>query len=280
MCDLCVSGVTEADGGTVRRVSRRRADTLLAERGLAPSRSAAARSVRAGRVRLARGGRRILKPSELLPADAELLMEGGREYVSRGGIKLDNALEALPVRVEDRRCLDVGASTGGFTDCLLRRGAASVVAVDVGYGQLDWDLRQDPRVTVIERLNARELRPEALPYAPELVTVDVSFISLGKLLGPMAGCAADELDLVALVKPQFELGPERVGRGGVVRDAGARRDALRAVAGAATERGLLVRGFASSGLPGPKGNRETFIWCDRSGPPLEHLEGALEEVEP
>jgi 23S rRNA (cytidine1920-2'-O)/16S rRNA (cytidine1409-2'-O)-methyltransferase len=279
MCDLCVSGVTEADGGTVRRVSRRRTDTLLAERGLAPSRSAAAESVRAGQVRLARGGRRILKPSELLPADTELLMEGGREYVSRGGIKLDNALEALPVRVEGRRCLDVGASTGGFTDCLLRRGAASVIALDVGYGQLDWSLRQDPRVTVIERLNARELRPEALPHAPELVTVDVSFISLGKLLGPIAGCAADELDLVALVKPQFELGPERVGRGGVVRDAAARRDALRAVARAAGESGLAVRGFASSGLPGPKGNRETFIWCDRSGTPLDHLEGALEAVE-
>ena len=261
-------------------MSRRRADTLLAERGLAPSRAAAAQSVRAGQVRLEPGGRRIGKPSELIPADAELVLDAGPAYVSRGGLKLENALKALPVAVAARRCLDVGASTGGFTDCLLRHGAASVTALDVGYGQLDWKLRQDPRVVAIERFNARRLRPDALPYPPDLVTVDVSFISLEMLFGPLVACAAAKLDLLALVKPQFELGPERVGRGGVVRDAADRRDALRAVATAAGEGGLAVRGFASSGLPGPKGNRETFIWCDRGGPALGDLEGAIREVEP
>jgi 23S rRNA (cytidine1920-2'-O)/16S rRNA (cytidine1409-2'-O)-methyltransferase len=261
-------------------MTRRRADTLLAERGLAASRSAAARSVRAGRVRLGPDGRRVGKPSELLPEDAELVLDRGSEFVSRGGIKLDNALEHLPLAVEGRRCLDVGASTGGFTDCLLRRGAASVIALDVGYGQLDWGLRQDPRVTVIDRVNARELRPELLPYPPSLVTVDVSFISLTKLLHPIATSAADDLDLVALVKPQFELGPKRVGRGGVVRDPEARREALREVASAARGEGLRVRGFAPSGLPGPKGNRETFIWCDRRGREPPDLEAALAEVEP
>jgi 23S rRNA (cytidine1920-2'-O)/16S rRNA (cytidine1409-2'-O)-methyltransferase len=280
MCALSVIPVTEVAPGTVRAVPRRRADTLLAERGLAPSRSAAAQSVRAGQVRLGADGPRVAKPSELLPPDAELILEGGPEFVSRGGVKLKNALDALPVEVEGRRCLDVGASTGGFTDCLLRRGAVSVIALDVGYGQLDWSLREDWRVMVLERSNARALGPGTLPYEPELVTVDVSFISLAKLLAPIASCAPDAFDLLALVKPQFELGPDRVGKGGVVREPSDRRDALRAVAGAATEAGLSVRGFAPSGLPGPKGNLETFVWCDRDGPAVDDLEAALTEVEP
>jgi 23S rRNA (cytidine1920-2'-O)/16S rRNA (cytidine1409-2'-O)-methyltransferase len=260
-------------------VSRRRADTLLAERGLAASRSAAAASVRAGRVRLGLDGPEVSKPGQLLPEDADLIVDPGDEYVSRGGVKLGNALDELPLEVEGRRCLDVGASTGGFTDCLLRRGAESVVALDVGYGQLDWRLRRDHRVVVMERVNARHLSPDDLPWPPSLVTVDVSFISLAKLLEPIAEVAADEFDLLALVKPQFELGRDRVGRGGVVRDAEARRDALRAVAEAAAAAGLLVRGFASSGLPGPKGNLETFIWCGRRGEPID-LEAAIREVEP
>jgi 23S rRNA (cytidine1920-2'-O)/16S rRNA (cytidine1409-2'-O)-methyltransferase len=260
-------------------VPRRRADTLLAERGLSPSRTAAAQSVRAGRVRLGADGPRVAKPSELLPPDAELVLERGREFVSRGGTKLENALRSLPVEVEGRRCLDVGASTGGFTHCLLRRGAASVIALDVGYGQLDLSLRSDERVTVMERFNARDLTPEVLPFEPDLVTVDASFISLTKLIAPIAAAVPGELDLLAMVKPQFELGPERVGRGGVVREAAARRDALRAVAAAMGDAGLGVRGFASSGLPGPKGNRETFIWASRGGDALDDLEGALEEVE-
>jgi 23S rRNA (cytidine1920-2'-O)/16S rRNA (cytidine1409-2'-O)-methyltransferase len=270
-----------AHGGacTVRRVTRRRADTLLAERGLAPSRTAAAASVRAGRVRLAKNGATVEKPSELLPESAELIVEEGQEFVSRGGIKLNNALAELPVAVEGRLALDVGASTGGFTDCLLQRDARMVLAVDVGYGQLDWRLRQDSRVLVMERLNAKYLGDSSLPFRPELITADISFISLAMLMPSIVATAADEFDLLGLVKPQFELGKEKVGKGGVVRDAADRREAIRRVAKAAQKEGLVVRGLASSGLPGPKGNRETFVWAARSGEPVE-LDAALEEVEP
>lgn len=258
---------------------RRRADTLLAERGLAPSRTAAAATVRAGRVRLAKSGSTVEKPSELVPEDAELVVEEGEEFVSRGGIKLDNALNELPVEVEDRLALDVGASTGGFTDCLLQRGARLVLAVDVGYGQLDWRLRQDSRVLVMERLNARYLGDSHLPFRPEVITVDVAFISLAMLVPSIVATAAEEFDLLGLVKPQFELGKEKVGKGGVVRDAADRRDAIRKVAEAAQKEGMVVRGLASSGLPGPKGNRETFVWAARSGKAID-FEAALKEVEP
>jgi 23S rRNA (cytidine1920-2'-O)/16S rRNA (cytidine1409-2'-O)-methyltransferase len=259
--------------------ARRRADTLLAERGLAASRSAAAASVRAGRVRLGSDGPSVAKPGQLLPADAELIVEGGPEFVSRGGRKLANALDALPLGVAGRDALDVGASTGGFTDCLLARGAARVIALDVGYGQLAWRLRQDRRVSVMERVNARHLDREQLPFRPSLITVDVSFISLEKLIAPLAEVGDDDLDLLAMVKPQFELGPKQVGSGGVVRDPMLRREAIRGVAAAAERAGLIVRGLASSGLPGPKGNRETFLWCARGGPAAD-LEAALGEVEP
>jgi 23S rRNA (cytidine1920-2'-O)/16S rRNA (cytidine1409-2'-O)-methyltransferase len=260
-------------------MSRRRADTLLAERGLAPSRTAAAATVRAGRVRLGKDGSTVEKPSELVSEDADLVVEEGEEFVSRGGIKLDNALSQLEIDVEGRRCLDVGASTGGFTDCLLQRGAAMVIAVDVGYGQLDWRLRHDSRVLVMERLNARYLGDSHLPFRPELITVDVSFISLAKLVPPIVASAADQFDLLGLVKPQFEVGKERVGKGGVVREADDRRDAIRGVAEAASAEGLVVRGLASSGLPGPKGNRETFVWAAPGGDPID-LDAALLEVEP
>src|SRR5690242_17607436 len=258
---------------------RRRADTLLAERGLAPSRTAAAASVRAGRVRLARNGATIDKPSELVPENAELIVDEGEEFVSRGGIKLKNALDELDVVVEGKRCLDVGASTGGFTDCLLQRGAALVLAVDVGYGQLDWRLRQDSRVLVMERLNARHLGDSHLPFRPELITVDVSFISLAKLISAIVATAADEVDLLGLVKPQFELEKEKVGKGGVVRDPADRREAIRRVAKAAQDEGLVVRGIASSGLPGPKGNRESFVWAARDGKAVD-LDAAIGAVEP
>lgn len=257
---------------------RRRADTLLAERGLAPSRTAAAATVRAGRVRLGKDGSTVEKPSELLPENADLVVDEGEEFVSRGGIKLDNALAKLQVDVRGRPCLDVGASTGGFTDCLLQRGAALVLAVDVGYGQLDWRLRQDSRVLVMERLNARYLGDSHLPFRPELITVDVSFISLAKLLPSIVATGADELDLLGLVKPQFEVGKKKVGKGGVVREAEDRRDAIRQVAKAAQQEGLVVRGIVSSGLPGPKGNRETFVWASRTGDPVD-LDAALLEVE-
>jgi 23S rRNA (cytidine1920-2'-O)/16S rRNA (cytidine1409-2'-O)-methyltransferase len=261
-------------------MGKRRIDTLLAERGLAGSRTAAAQSVRAGRVRIGADGPFAVKPGQLVSDDVELLLSEPQPYVSRGGIKLANALDALGVDPRGRDCLDVGASTGGFTDCLLQRGAARVIALDVGRGQLDWSLRNEPRVCVIEGRNARDLEPGELPFEPSLVTADVSFISLAKVLPPLAVCVPPGGELLALVKPQFELGPERVGKAGVVRSAEDRREALRRAAAAASTAGLTVRGFASSGLPGPKGNRETFIWCATGGEPIGDLEAAIAAVEP
>jgi 23S rRNA (cytidine1920-2'-O)/16S rRNA (cytidine1409-2'-O)-methyltransferase len=248
-------------------MEKRRLDTLLAERGLFPSRSRAAASVMAGQVRVGPGERRAAKPGEMVAVDEALLVSEQPPYVSRGGVKLQNALDATGITVAGRRALDVGASTGGFTDCLLQRGVAEVVAVDVGYGTLDYRLRTDPRVVVMERVNARSLTPEALPpprsgpaRAPDLATIDVSFISLAKLLGAVLACLAPGYDVLALVKPQFELGRGRVGKGGVVRAGADRREALIAVGASAIELGAAVRSYHSSGLPGPKGNRESFIW--------------------
>jgi 23S rRNA (cytidine1920-2'-O)/16S rRNA (cytidine1409-2'-O)-methyltransferase len=261
-------------------VARRRIDTLLADRGLARSRASAAGEVRAGRVRIGRGGEIAQKPAQLVAEDAELALDSPPPYVSRGGAKLDHALRELEVPVAGRQCLDVGAATGGFTDCLLQRGAARVVAVDVGHGQLDWRLRGDPRVVVMERVNARSLEPEALPYRPELATIDVSFISLAKVLPAVARCIADGGAILGLVKPQFELDRRRVGRGGVVRDPAARREAILRVADAARGLGLRVRGVAPSGLPGPRGNRESFLWVAAGGHELGDLEAAVRRLEP
>jgi 23S rRNA (cytidine1920-2'-O)/16S rRNA (cytidine1409-2'-O)-methyltransferase len=261
-------------------VSKRRIDSLLAERGLAPSRSGAATWIRAGQVRIGPDGPLATKPGELVSETTELVVEERPRYVSRGGQKLEHALDALSIDVRGRSCLDVGASTGGFTDCLLQRAAERVIALDVGFGQLDWGLRNDPRVIVIERTNARELAEGELPYAPELATVDVSFISLAKLLPAIARCLADDGEVLALVKPQFELDRARVGKGGVVRDPAARRDALLRAAEAAQAAGLDVRGFVPSGLPGPKGNRETFLWCSLAGPAVADVEAAAREAEP
>ncbi len=262
-------------------MNRIRLDTLLSQRGLFTSRTQAAASVIAGNVLLLPERRRAEKPGQLVAENVELEVVAAPPYVSRGGIKLANALDDLGLAVVDRCAMDVGASTGGFTDCLLQRGATHVVAVDVAYGELDWRLRSDPRVTVVERTNARSLRGDELPYAPDLIVIDVSFISLTKVLPAVLGCAAERYDCLALVKPQFEVGREQVGRGGVVRDAGLRRAALLAVGRATKELGATVLGYASSGLPGPKGNRETFIWMaesERGG--LTELEPAVAEVEP
>lgn len=259
-------------------MGKSRIDAVLADRGLFPSRSAAAGAVRAGEVRIGRDGPVALRPSQLVEPDASLIVAEGRRYVSRGGTKLENALETLGIDVDGRECLDVGASTGGFTDCLLQRGAARVAAVDVAYGQLDVRLREDPRVHVIERLNARAMAPGDLPFEPSLATVDVSFISLTKVLPAVARCLEPGGDVLAMVKPQFELGKERVGRG-VVRDPADRREAILTVAVAARGLGLPVRGFASSGLPGPKGNRETFVWCGGAGAEVDDLEAAIAAVE-
>jgi 23S rRNA (cytidine1920-2'-O)/16S rRNA (cytidine1409-2'-O)-methyltransferase len=259
-------------------VKKARIDAVLAERGLFPSRSAAAGAVRAGEVRVGEDGPVALRPSQLVDPEGPLLVAARSRFVSRGGVKLENALDALDIDAAGLECLDVGASTGGFTDCLLQRGAARVAAVDVAYGQLDRRLREDPRVTAIERLNARELAPADLPFAPQLATIDVSFISLAKVLPAVARCLAPGGEALAMVKPQFELGRERVGRG-VVREAADRREAVLAVARAARELGLPVSGFAPSGLPGPKGNRETFVRCGGEGEGIEELETALAEVD-
>jgi 23S rRNA (cytidine1920-2'-O)/16S rRNA (cytidine1409-2'-O)-methyltransferase len=255
-------------------VKKSRIDAVLAEQGLFPSRSAAAGAVRAGEVRIGQDGPVALRPSQLVEPEAALIVDSGPRFVSRGGNKLDNALEALGIDVAGRDCVDVGASTGGFTDCLLQRGAPRVTAVDVAYGQIDLRMREDPRVTVIERLNARAMEPADLPFAPSFATVDVSFISLAKILPAVVRCLAPGGEALAMVKPQFELGRGRVGRG-VVRDAGDRREAILAVAHAAGDLGLPVRGVASSGLPGPKGNRETFVWCGGDGAPVADLGAAV-----
>ena len=239
---------------------RVRLDSLLADRGLFPSRTRAAAAVIAGHVHVGPGRARASKPGQLVADDVELDVDAPPPYVSRGGVKLANALDALEVPVSGRRALDVGASTGGFTDCLLQRGAAHVVALDVAYGELDWRVRSDERVTVLERVNARALEPRMLPYAPELIVIDVSFISLRKVLGAVLACAADRYDCLAMVKPQFEVGRERVGKGGVVRDPALRQEAVDAVADFGRSLGAQVRGTAPSGLPGPAGNEETFVW--------------------
>ena len=275
--------LTGAPGGvpcpSMEASGAERLDRLLARRGLFPSRTAAARAVRAGQVRIGKDGPTALRPSQEVSADQDLLIEGPPPFVSRGGVKLENALDGLGLVVEGSRCLDVGASTGGFTDCLLKRGAGSVIALDVAYGQLHQGLRVDPRVTVIERTNARELEPADLPFVPDLVTIDVSFISLRKVLPAVAKCVDQEGEILAMVKPQFELGRERVGRGGVVRDEADRREAVISVADFASGLGLSLLGVVASGLPGPKGNRETFLRLGRSGHGLRSGEELCEGIE-
>jgi 23S rRNA (cytidine1920-2'-O)/16S rRNA (cytidine1409-2'-O)-methyltransferase len=262
-----------------------RLDTLLHQRGLFDSRSRAAASVMAGEVRLGgAGGDRALKPGQMVREDVEVLVDEKPRYVSRGGIKLANALAGFGLDVTGRRALDVGASTGGFTDALLQAGAESVIAYDVAYGELAWALRSDERVTVIERSNARAMTVDELPYRPDLIVADVSFISLTKVLPAVLRCAApDGYDALAMIKPQFEVGRERIGSGGVVREAADRRSALVAVAQAVRSEASVL-GFASSGLPGPKGNRETFVWLAEPGRPGalddDGVAAAAEEVEP
>ena len=260
-----------------------RLDTLLAQRGLFASRARAAASVMAGEVRLGgHGGARAAKPGQLVAEDIQVAVDERPRFVSRGGVKLANALAATGLDPAGRRCLDVGASTGGFTDCLLQRGAAHVVALDVAYGELDWSLRTDERVTVLERTNARSLARDDLPYGPDLVVADVSFISLTKVLPAVLACCAERFDALAMIKPQFEVGRARVGKGGVVRSGEDRRAALVAVAAGARAAGAAVLGFASSGLAGPKGNLETFVWLAEAGRAgaLDDLEAAAMAVEP
>jgi 23S rRNA (cytidine1920-2'-O)/16S rRNA (cytidine1409-2'-O)-methyltransferase len=251
---------------------RKRLDVLLVERGLAESRSKAQALVMAG---LVPG---YAKAGEQVDEAVELTVEQPPRFVSRGGEKLDHAFEAFGLDVAGRDCLDVGASTGGFTDVLLQRGAARVIALDVGHGQLHPRIRGDERVTVLERVNAREL--DSLPFPPELVTSDVSFISVRAALPPVLRLAAPGWEAVVLVKPQFEAGRAEVGKGGVVRDREVHRRVLSEVAAAALEWDAATVGIVDSGHPGPKGNREFFLHLlhhERATLPDE-LEGWIDDA--
>jgi 23S rRNA (cytidine1920-2'-O)/16S rRNA (cytidine1409-2'-O)-methyltransferase len=249
---------------------RLRLDAELVRRGLARSRDHAAELVAAGRVTVQ--GATATKPATGVTTDVALVVREDPErpdYVSRGGHKLAGALAVftpLGLEVAGRRCLDAGASTGGFTDVLLRAGAREVVAVDVGYGQLAWSLRQDDRVVVHDRTNIRELTPALVGGPVDLVVGDLSFISLALVLDALLGVCAPDADLALMVKPQFEVGKERVGKGGVVRDPALRAAAVTAVAEAAAERGWGARGVTTSPLPGPSGNVEFFLWLRRGRP--------------
>ncbi|MEU4515028.1 TlyA family RNA methyltransferase [Nonomuraea wenchangensis] len=264
-------------------MSRRiRLDSELVRRGLARSREQAAQLIDAGRVTV--GGQTARKSATQVDTASAIVVAtspDGPDYVSRGAHKLLGALEAFPaLAVEGRRCLDAGASTGGFTDVLLRRGVAHVLAVDVGYGQLAWSLRTDERVTVMERVNVRDLTPEMVGEPPTLVVGDLSFISLRLVLPALAAVAAPRADFVMLVKPQFEVGKELVGAGGVVRDPALRAQAVRDAAAKALELGLSVRGVTASPLPGPSGNVEYLLWLGKGEgePPVADLEAEIERA--
>ena len=254
-------------------VRRSRLDAELVRRGLARSREHAVSLIAEGRVAVS--GRAATKPATGVEPGTPVVVRTDPDepsWVSRGAHKLLGALDALPVAVEGRRALDAGASTGGFTDVLLSRGVAEVVAVDVGYGELAWSLRTDDRVRVVERTNVRTLTPEAIDGPVDLVVADLSFISLRLVLPALIGCANDDADQLLMVKPQFEVGRERLGAGGVVRDPEHRVQAVLDVARAAADLGWGTAGVVASPLPGPAGNVEFFVWLRRdAGPPREDI---------
>jgi 23S rRNA (cytidine1920-2'-O)/16S rRNA (cytidine1409-2'-O)-methyltransferase len=253
---------------------RLRLDAELVRRGLARSREHAGELIASGRVKVS--GAVARKAATGVTTDVALVVQedpGRPDYVSRGGHKLAGALaafEPLGLSVAGRRCLDAGASTGGFTDVLLRHGAAQVVAVDVGYGQLAWSLRQDPRVVVHDRTNVRELDEERIGGPVDVVVGDLSFISLSLVLDALTGVTATDGDLALMVKPQFEVGKDRVGKGGVVRDPALRAEAVAAIADEAERRGWGARAVTTSPLPGPSGNVEFFLWLRRGPATVSH----------
>jgi 23S rRNA (cytidine1920-2'-O)/16S rRNA (cytidine1409-2'-O)-methyltransferase len=241
---------------------RRRLDVEMVRRGIAGNPSEAALAIRSGKVAVA--GRPAAKASTLVSQEEPITLLGPpRRFVSRGGEKLDAALERFGIDVAGRLALDAGASTGGFTDCLLSRGASHVIALDVGYGQLDWRLRGDPRVTVVERTNIRAVDPDALPYRADLVVADLSFISLAAAMDGLVSCAGPGAEFVLLVKPQFEAQREDVGAGGVVADPGVWRRVLGALSEACAHHGLIVQGVMASPLLGPAGNVEFLLSATR-----------------
>lgn len=258
------------------RRTRARLDVALVERGLAPSREKAARLIMAGAVHV--DGRRVDKGGTLVDPRARLEVVESARFVSRGGDKLAHALQVFGVSPKARICLDVGASTGGFTHCLLEASALRVYAVDVGQGQLDASLRADGRVVVMERTNARQLTVDAFPQLPQLATVDVSFISLEKVLPAMQSVLSFDGEAVVLVKPQFEVGKGQVGKGGVVRDSGQHREVLERLARYCVLHGWHVRGVAASPLRGPKGNREFFLHLALTGRTAADLAAGIERV--
>jgi 23S rRNA (cytidine1920-2'-O)/16S rRNA (cytidine1409-2'-O)-methyltransferase len=252
---------------------RSRLDAELVRRGLARSREDAVSLISEGRVLVS--GQAATKPATGVEAGTPVVVRTDPDeprWVSRGAHKLLGALDAFPVEVAGRRALDAGASTGGFTEVLLSRGAREVVAVDVGYGELAWSLRTDERVIVHERTNVRELTPEAVDGPLGLVVADLSFISLRLVLPALIACAEPGADLLPMVKPQFEVGRQRLGAGGVVRDPGLRAEAVLTVAQAAAELGWGTAGVVASPLPGPAGNVEFFLWLRRDAPPPEHTD--------
>ncbi len=248
-------------------MTRRRIDAALVDLGYFPSRERARAAVLAGEVRV--GGEVVTKAGHSVADDALIEVAEKQRFVSRGGEKLNGALDAFGVDVSGVRAIDVGASTGGFTDCLLQRGAVHVVAMDVGYGQLAWSLRTDPRVTVFERLNIRAADPDALGAPFDLVVIDVSFISLRVVLPHLLPLLGPEASLIALVKPQFEAGKGRVGKRGVVRDPSVHEEVIRGAAEAATDADLVVRGLTYSPIKGPEGNIEFWMWAARTGEPTD-----------
>lgn len=238
--------------------ARERLDKLLVDRGLTPSRERARALILAGQVVV--GDHAIDKAGTKVEIDAAIRVKGDDiPFVSRGGIKLAHALQLFAVNVTGRTAIDVGASTGGFTDCLLQRGASRVYAVDVGYGQLAWKLREDPRVVCMERTNIRQLTPDILGESPDLAVIDASFISLDKVLPPTLALLAADAEVVALIKPQFEVGKGRVGKGGIVRDPGQHAAVIERIRAEAGKLGCTVLGVTDSPLLGQKGNREFLI---------------------
>lgn len=243
-------------------MTRRRLDAELVRRKLMPSRAAAREAIASGEVEV--NGLVATKAASQVDEGVSIRFVGEpARFVSRGGLKLEAGLDAFAIDVGGRRALDVGASTGGFTDCLLQRGAAQVVAVDVGYGQLDWRIRNDPRVEVHERLNARHMSGAALGAPFDVVVADLSFISLATVAAPLAAVGGDGADWVLLVKPQFEAGRDQVGKGGIVRDVAVRAEALRNVIGVFEGEDLGARGVTDSPIAGAKGNREFLLWLRR-----------------
>lgn len=262
-------------------MKKERLDVAMLERGLAESREKARALIMAGAVTV--DGQRADKAGQAVDEATVIEAAGGAlPFVSRGGLKLDKALAVFPLSLSDAFCLDIGASTGGFTDCMLQNGARHVVAVDVGYGQLAWKLRNDPRVTVLERTNARHMEPAWFSEPAGFASIDVSFISLRLMLPPLYACLTEGANVVALIKPQFEAGRSEVGKNGVVRDANVHTEVCTRLLSFASEQGYLVRGLSYSPITGPKGNIEFLLWlcktCDKNVSPLSDMAAAAAEA--